>query len=143
MLLTNAKLPPTVFTSVMSSLVVSAKSKEGRTDSTLPLSSSRAEVIIGLLKGTTDPSENQRSASVAECVRVLKAAKKRLSSQAADSALVSFLSLSDAILALDETTIDMSDGANASTDILATFEDAETFSAAADRITEAFLAHTA
>lgn len=141
MLISNAKLPPSTFTSVMNNLVQSCKMKSQDTESYVPISVSRLAEVISLLKCVSVPEGDQKmESSLTGTLSVLEAAKRRVSSQISDCALSSYISLSDAIAALEESSIGVDDlkgggqTENAKSD---------SFSGAAEKMTQALLAHTA
>lgn len=140
MLISNAKLPPPTFTSVMNNLVQASKCTIDSPDGVVPLSSARLDKLLSLLDSLSNGTETQSLFSEVKTNQgVLMSAKKRLAIQKADSGLTSYISLSDAIASLEDVSFsagDLDGGKRAKVT-------EDPFIGAADKISQALLAHTA
>lgn len=114
-LLSNANLSQETFASVMASLVLATKGKSDKVTRPIIIDKERMGKLITIL-GKLDSSpqdtinlvEDERI-SIKECLHALRGAIGRHQTAITDSALSTYISLSDAVTALEEVSIDQKD----------------------------------
>lgn len=109
-LLSNANLPPETFSSVMASLVMATKSRSSDLNAPISLDKNRVELTIKVLESTLKNGNiDELKDEAQECVKKLKLAQSRQLKSGLDSSLQCYISLTDAMTALEEATMDQSD----------------------------------
>lgn len=89
----------------MKSPVQNTKTKEANEDALMPISSKRVDVILSLLQKFPLVTGDASIADSIELQNVLSDTKNFLSTQMSESAITSYISISDAIVMLEETQI--------------------------------------
>ena len=105
----NARLPPTIHTTVMTALVTAAKNRTGSEVSTIFLEKERIETVKKCLESLTKETVDDRESvmtTAKESVDVIKNALKKASTTEKDVTAGHQVTLADAMAALEDVNID-------------------------------------
>lgn len=111
-LLSNANLSPQTFSSVMASLVTTTKNKENSSDDRILVNLGRTEKAINILETIIHPPSGptvlntEDSTTLTNFLNTIRSSVKHHKLHTSDSGLCAYISMSDAVAALDEVSIE-------------------------------------